>query len=266
MNKMIVAVFDGEPAAYEGLSALKDLHRDGDISLYSSAVIAKDSTGKVAMKQAADEGPVGTALGLLTGSLIGILAGPVGLALGASVGGLGGLIYDANKSGVDVSFVDEVTKMLTPGKVALLADIEESWTAPVDTRLHKLGGMVFRQLRGEVVADQLARESAAFEADLKALNDDLKQAAAENRAAIQKDIDRVKAQIKAVQDQARIRLDQAKADADARVKALQDQAKNAKGLAKTRIEKRIAAIRADFEARSKKLSQAWQLTKEALAA
>jgi uncharacterized membrane protein len=266
MNKMIVAVFDSQAAAFEGLSALKDLHRDGDVSLYSSAVIAKDNTGKVEMKQAADEGPVGTALGLLTGSLIGILAGPVGLALGASVGGLGGLIYDANKSGVDVTFVDDVTKMLTPGKVAVLADIEESWTAPVDTRLHKLGGMVFRQLRGEVVADQLARESAAFEADLKALNDDLKQAAAENRAAIQKDVDRVKAQIKAVQDQAKIRLDQAKADVDARVKALQDQAKNAKGLAKARIEKRIAATRADFEARSKKLNQAWQLTKEALAA
>lgn len=266
MNKMIVAVFDREAAAFEGLSALKDLHRDGDISLYSSAVIAKNDAGKVEIKQAADEGPVGTALGLLAGALIGILAGPVGLALGASVGGLSGLLYDANRSGVDLTFVDDVTKTLTPGKVAVLADIDESWTAPVDTRLHKLGGMVFRQLRGEVVADQLARESAAFEADLKALNDDLKQASAENRAAIQKDIDRVKAQIKAVQDQAKARLDQAKADTDARVKALQDQAKNATGLAKSRIEKRIAATKADFEARSKKLSQAWQLTKEALAA
>jgi hypothetical protein len=35
MNKMLVAVFDREDAAFEGLSALKDLHRDGDISLYS---------------------------------------------------------------------------------------------------------------------------------------------------------------------------------------------------------------------------------------
>lgn len=266
MNKMLVAVFDREASAFEGLSALKELHRNGDISLYSSAVIAKDTAGKIELKQAAEDGPVGTATGLLTGSVIGILGGPAGLVLGASLGALAGLVYDANKSGVDVTFIDDVSKALTNGKVAVLAEIDESWTAPVDTRLHKLGGMVFRRLRGEVVDDQLARESAALEADLKALGDDLKQAAAENRAAIQKDIERVKTQIKTVQDQAKARLDQAKAETDARIKALQEQAKTATGLAKARVEKRIAAAKADFDARSKKLGQAWALTKEALAA
>lgn len=266
MNKMLVAVFDREATAFEGLSALKELHRNGDISLYSSAVIAKDNAGKTEVRQAADTGPIGMSVGLLTGSLIGILGGPAGMAIGASLGGLAGLVFDASKSGVDVTFLDDVSKTLTAGKVAILAEIEESWTAPVDTRLHKLGGMVFRRLRGEVVGDQLARESAALEGDLKALNDEFKQAAAENRAAIQKDIERVKLQIKATQDQAKARLDQAKAETEARVKALQDQAMNVTGLAKARIEKRIADVKADLEVRSKKLSQAWALTKEALAA
>jgi len=265
MNKMLVGVFDSEAAAFEGLSALKDLHRGGDITLYSSAVIAKDKNGKVEVRQAADPGPVGTAVGLLTGTLIGILAGPAGLAVGASLGGLAGLVFDVNKSGVDVTFLDDVSKALTSGKFAVLAEIEENWT-PVDTRLHKLDGIVFRRLRGEVVADQLMRESAAFEADLKSLNDDLKQAAAENRAAIQKDIETVKKQIKVVQDQAKARLDQAKAETDAKVKALQDQAKTASSMAKARIDKRIAVAKADLEVRSKKLNQAWTLTKEALAA
>jgi uncharacterized membrane protein len=266
MNKMLVAVFDTEGAAFEGLSALKDLHRDGDITLYSSAVIAKDRNGKVELRQEADPGPVGTAVGLLTGSLLGILGGPAGLAVGASIGGLAGLVFDVNKTGVDVTFLDDVSKALTSGRFAVLAEIEESWMTPVDTRLHKLDGIVFRRLRGEVVADQLMRESAAFEADLKALNDDLKQAAAENRAAVQKDIEAVKKQIKVVQDQAKARLDQAKAETDAKMNALQDQAKAASGMAKARIEKRIAAAKADFETRSKKLNQAWTLTKEALAA
>lgn len=266
MNKMLVAVFDTETAAFEGLSALKDLHRGGDITLYSSAVIAKDKSGKVELRQEADPGPVGTAVGLLTGTLLGILGGPAGVAVGASIGGLAGLVFDVNKSGVDVTFLDDVSKALTSGKFAVLAEIEESWTTPVDTRLHKLDGIVFRRLRGEVVADQLMRESAAFEADLKALNEDLKQAAAENRAAIQKDIDTMNKQIKVVQDQAKARLDQTKAETDAKVKALQDQAKAASGMAKARIEKRITAAKADFETRSKKLSQAWTLTEEALAA
>jgi uncharacterized membrane protein len=241
-------------------------HRDGDITLYSSAVITKGKDGKFETKQAADSGPVGTAVGLLTGSLIGLFAGPAGIALGASFGALAGIAYDAGKSGVDFAFLDEVANSLSAGKVALLAEIDESWTTPVDTRLHKLDALVFRRLRGEVVADQLARESVALEAEMKVLDDELKHAAAENRAAVQKDIERVKAQIKATQNQAKARLDQAKAETDARIKALQEQAKTATGRAKARIEKRMAEAKADFDVRSRKLSQAWELTKEALAA
>jgi uncharacterized membrane protein len=266
MNKMLVAVFDTETAAFEGLSALRDLHRDGDVTLYASAVIAKDKTGKISIRQAADEGPVGTALGLLTGGLIGILGGPAGLAIGATVGGFTGFLFDLDKSGIGATFLDDVSNALTAGKAAVLAEVEESWTTPVDARLHERGGIVFRRLRSEVVEDQLVRESVAFDADLQALQDDLKQGIAEDRAAIQKDIEQVKKQIKATQDQAKARLDQAKAETDARIKALQEQAKTATGRAKARIEKRMADAKADFEARQKKLSQAWTLAKEALAA
>jgi len=45
----------------------------------------------------------------------------------------------------------------------VLAEVEESSPARVDARLRKLGGMVFRRLRTEVIEDQLVRESAAFE-------------------------------------------------------------------------------------------------------
>jgi uncharacterized membrane protein len=266
MNKMLVAVFDTETAAFEGLSALKDLHRDGDITLYASAVIVKDKTGKIATRQAAEEGPVGAALGLLTGGMIGILGGPAGLVVGAGIGGLTGLLFDLDNSGIGVTFVDDVSKALTPGKAAVLAEVEEIWTTPVDTRLHQRGGIVFRRLREEVIEDQLVRESAAFDAELKALEDELNQAVAEDRAAIQKNIEQVKKQIKASQDQANARLEQAKADMEARVKALQDQAKGVKDRGKARIEKRIADVKADFAVRSKKLNHAWTLTKEALAA
>ena len=266
MNKMLVAVFETEAAAFQGLSALKDLHRDGDITLYASAVIVKDRSGQISIKQAADDGPVGTAVGFLTGGLIGILGGPVGLAIGATVGGLTGFLFDLDTSGIGATLLDDVSKTLTSGKAAVVADVEESWTTPVDTRLREQGGIVFRRLRAEVIEDQLARESAAFDADIKALQDDLKQGVAENKAAIQKDIERVKKQMEATRDQAKSRLDQAKAETDARIKALQDQAKGASDRTKARIEKRIADVKADFDVRSKKLNQSWSLTKQALAA
>jgi uncharacterized membrane protein len=266
MDKMLVAVFDTETAAFKGLSALQDLHDKGDTTLYASAVVVKDKSGAISVKQAADDGPVGTALGFLTGGLVGVLGGPVGLAVGTSLGGLAGSLFDLERSGIGATFLDDVAGSLTPGKAAVLAEVDEIWTTPIDTRLRELDAVVFRRLRSEVIEDQLARESAAYEANLKALNDELKQANAENKAAIQKDIEQTKKQLKAIQDSAQQRLDHAKSEMEARLKALQEQAKNANERTKARIEKRRASLRADYDVRSGKLKQAWRLTKEALAA
>jgi uncharacterized membrane protein len=264
MNKMLVAVFDTEPAAYEGLQALKDLHQDGDITLYATAVLVKDPSGAVSVKQTADEGPLGTALGMLTGSLVGLLAGPVGVAIGLSAGGLTGLIVDLSESEVNIDFVDEVSNALIPGKAAVLAEVEETWQTPVDTRLGKLGGLVFRRLRSEVVEDQLVRESAAFEAELQQLEDELAQAAAEDKAELQKEIAAAKQKLEATRAQAEARQQQLKSEADAKIAAMREQMKQASERRKAQIEKRTAEVKADYEARSAKLEQASKLAKEAL--
>ena len=38
---MLVAVFDTETAAFEGLNTLRDLRKEGGISLYASSLIVK---------------------------------------------------------------------------------------------------------------------------------------------------------------------------------------------------------------------------------
>lgn len=266
MNKMLVAVFRTESGAYEGLGALKDLHRDGDISLYATAVIAKDSSGAVSVKQAVEEGPVGTALGMLTGSMVGLLAGPVGLAAGAWLGTMTGALFDLNKTGINIDFVDEVSKALSPGKAAVLADVEETWVTPVDTKIGRLGGLVFRRLRSEVIEDQLVRERAAFEAQLTQLQDELAQASADTKAALQKEIDAVRTKIEVTRSQAKARAQQLRSDMEAKVTALTDQMRQASARQKAQIERRIAEVKADYEARSAKLRQAHELAKEALRA
>jgi uncharacterized membrane protein len=264
MNKMLVAVFDSEVVAAEGLSVLRDLHKNGDLTVYATAVLVKDASGQVSVKQAADEGPIGIALGLLAGSMVGLLAGPVGLAVGASLGGLAGLIADLDMSGIDVQFVDDVARALSPGKAAVLADVEETWTVPVDARVGKLGGMVFRRLRYEVVEDQLAREAAAFEAEVKHLKEELAQAHAEDKAAIQAHLEDAKKKAQVLEDQAKARIDQATREADAKITALQAQLKQASDRQKAKIEKRIAEVKADLEARGAKLKEAGRIAKEAL--
>src|SRR5512141_3211823 len=104
MDKIVVVVFDSESKAYEGSQALQELQNEGSINLYAKAVIAKDANGKVAVKQQGDMGPVGTAVGLLTGSLIGLLGGPVGVAVGATAGTYGGLLYDSMDLGINMDF------------------------------------------------------------------------------------------------------------------------------------------------------------------
>ena len=97
------------------------------------------------------------------------------------MGGLTGLIVDLSQSGVNVDFVDEVSKALIPGKSAVVAEVQETWETPVDSPLGKLRALVFRRLRSEVVEDQLVREAAAFEAELTQLEAELAQATAEGR-------------------------------------------------------------------------------------
>lgn len=84
MSRFIVVVFPDEAKAYQGTRALKDLHSEGSLTVYGMAVISKDAGGKFAIKEAADEGPLGMAVGTVTGGLVGLLAGPVGLITGHS--------------------------------------------------------------------------------------------------------------------------------------------------------------------------------------
>lgn len=279
MNKMLVAVFNTEAAAFEGLQELKDLHKDGDITLYATAVLVKDLAGDVSVKQSADEGPLGTAVGMLTGSVTGLVAGevgaaagiaagavagPVGAAVGFSLGALAGLIVDLSRSGVNIDFVDEVSGTLIPGKTAVMAEVEESWETPVNTRLGNLGGLVFRRLRSEVVEDQLVREAAAFEAELQQLNAELAQASADGKAELQREIETVKHKLAATQAQAEARQQQLKSESEAKIAAMQAQMKEANDRRKTQIEHRIAQVKADVAARSAKLDQARKLIHEAL--
>lgn len=253
MNQMVVAVFANEGAALDGLRELRDLHGEGGVSLYASAVILKDKKSKVSVRQPAVQGPAGIVLGTIAGGLVGALGGPPAAPLGAY---LVGLLFDLGKFGVDLGFFHDVSKALTAGKAAVLAEVEESWTSLLDERLGKHGGTVHRRFRVDMADDQLIRKSAALKANLNALQHELGHAIAKDKAGIQKDIEQVKMQIRATQTQAKAKLEEAKAQMNARIKVLQGQAKKATGQTEARIDKRIAEVRADFEGRSNKLSQA----------
>jgi hypothetical protein len=194
-------------------------------------------------------GPLGTLVGIVGGSLVGLLGGPAGALLGGWVGGGAGLVYDLYKVGVDVDFMDQVGMSLTPGKVAVVADIDESWTAPVDARLEAMGATVFRRYPGEVADDQLAREAEAAETESRQLVAEFEQAKGEARAKAQATAAAQRAKVEALVGRIDSATKQAKSELEARLATLHAQIEGAREEQRNRIEARIGETKAAHKAR-----------------
>src|SRR5260370_33750533 len=145
MDRMIVVVFDNEVKAYEGKRTLLQLDNEGSISVYAYAVLVKHADGSATVKQGDDSGPLGTLVGTSLGSLIGLLGGPAGLAIGATAGFAAGGAADLNNARIGDDFIDDITKTLLPNRVAVVAEIDEDWTTPVDTAREAVGGRCDRR-------------------------------------------------------------------------------------------------------------------------
>jgi Predicted membrane protein len=256
MNKMLVVVFDSETKAYEGIDVLRDLDVNGDITLYANAVVSRDSTGQLHIGQEADEGPIGTATGLFTGSLIGLLGGPIGMAVGAGVGAITGVAFDISKDDVSSAFVDEVSSSLVRGKSAVLAEIDESWTVPLDTRMDALGGIVFRRLRYEVAEDQLVREAESLPIEYRDMLEELDQAKPAEKGRISKAISLAEEKASVLNEQIRRKEDEAKRELDAKVSRINDQKINAGDRRRVKLQKRIDELKKNYLLRMDKLKQA----------
>ncbi len=264
MDKILVVLFAGEREAYEGYSALKELDDEGTITLYGESVIAKSADGKAEVKKSAGMGPLGTVVGMVTGALVGMVAGPAGVAVGATAGMAGGSVYDLAEAGIGVDFLDGVAERLEPGMAAVVAEVQEEWVTPVDTRMEQVGGIVFRRVRGEIVDAQIERDLEAIAPELAAMEAEYEQENEEAKARLRAKIAAAKADLKATQERARARVDTTQREADAKTDSLKQQAAKANGEAKQRIEKRRAEVEAKRNELSEKLNRTWQRAKETL--
>jgi uncharacterized membrane protein len=174
MIEIVVVVFDDDRRASEGAAALKTLQVQGSLTLYDSAVIGRNADGSVTSKEPESQEPLAGVVGLVAGIFIGLLGGPAGLVAGAVTGTSAGLLYDAQRwlerrvlqvdatgileslpemarHGICRDFFDEVLQKFTPGKAAVIAEIDEPPVGAFDTRMQALGGAVFRRSRSEFV-------------------------------------------------------------------------------------------------------------------
>ena len=118
MSNLIVLTFNDTEQAGQAFKAIKKAQSGGHVKLDDAAVIVKQESGKVEIKNQLDTGVKwgafgGGVLGLLLASVFFPLAG---LAIGAISGALIGKSLDM---GVDQKFVKDVTETLKPGSSAL---------------------------------------------------------------------------------------------------------------------------------------------------
>ena len=161
MRNYIAIVFDTSAQAYDGLHALWQLDHAGDVTVHGTAVIHRDDVGLIQVDTKETHPALGTAIGVGIGALLGALAGPAGAAvgatggaaIGAATGGVVGLGVDANRSDSRNQALDESGFVLDRGKSAVIADVSEEWTSPIDTTMQKLGGKVYRRAKSTLEDD-----------------------------------------------------------------------------------------------------------------
>lgn len=159
--EMIVISFDDENRADEVLDTLKQMEDMAVVDLKSGAVVLRDASGKVTVKETSDfdakQGAIG---GALAGAVLGLLGGGLlrGAILGAAGGAVAGKVIDL---GLEDDFLEEIGNSLENSSSAVVALVDFD---QVDQAMEELdrfeGGKI---LHHTLDADVYEKLSAAVE-------------------------------------------------------------------------------------------------------
>jgi uncharacterized membrane protein len=224
MDRILAVVFNTESKARAAQKTLRELEDEGRIVVYADALVAKKADGSTTVTQTHDPGPLGMALGTTLGAFIGLLGGLPGLAIGSAAGVVIGSLTDLDKVRVAADFIDDVSKELQPNRFAVVAEIQEDWTTPVDTRMEALGGFVFRRALSDVQHTADSADIAALKADLAQFRAEHAAARAERKVKLDEKIDQLESKIQVRLEKAKERREAAEQQAKAKVELLKARA------------------------------------------
>lgn len=164
--QVVVAAFQEEGAAKEALSVLKQLKKQKLIGIQNAAVLRKDATGKIYIKETADMGGgKGSVIGGVAGAAIGLIAGPA-LVVPAAVGALvGGLTAKLRDTGFSNKRLETIAEGLQPETSAIIAVVEHKWVSQLEKEMAAMGAdLVTAQLQAEIATQLEAGHDVAYTA------------------------------------------------------------------------------------------------------
>lgn len=157
--ELIVAAFDGEEKAGAALKRLKELQRDGLVSIVNAGVMVKTKDGRARIHETEDvRAPAGAVFGAIVGAFVGLLGGPAGVIVGAAAGAAtGGLAAHEIDMGFDNHELKEIQASLPAGSSAIIALVSLDWVDKVVTALEDLEARLWRQTLQEEKLDALGK-------------------------------------------------------------------------------------------------------------
>jgi hypothetical protein len=211
---------------------------------------------------------------MLTGGLIGLIGGPVGAAVGLGTGTLIGAAFDLTKEGVDQDFVEDVGARLEPGKAAVIAEIDEQWQVPLDTRMEALGGKLVRRTQTQIEDAYLEREIETAQKELAVLESETMaevkgsetEKARKRAEKLQAKIDAARRKVLEKEEELARKRQSVKDEGDRKIAVLEAQKATATVESKAALDRRLADLRADYDRRAQRLQEALDRRRAAHAA
>jgi uncharacterized membrane protein len=125
MSKFVVAIFSDEAAADMAAHKLNKWGDEGKPLFESLAIVVRNAEGKLSVRDTV-KGASAAAAGALIGAVAGFPAGgPAAAVLAATAGALVGFSADLLNRGADIDFIKKIARELSPGKVAIVAEVPE---------------------------------------------------------------------------------------------------------------------------------------------
>jgi uncharacterized membrane protein len=154
-SNLVVITFDNETDAGSCLKSLRDMEKQGQMSIEDTAVLVKDQSGRLRVdNEVSGSVETGAVVGGTLGLMLSFLFPVAGIAIG--IGG-GALVGKVLQRGVDGQFVKDLGEELQPGTSALFIMGRGSNHEAVRGALEPFKGTLYQTNVSSELEDELRR-------------------------------------------------------------------------------------------------------------
>ncbi|QQT46646.1 Predicted membrane protein [Sphingobacterium multivorum] len=191
MEKLITILFNSEDTAFKASEAIHQLAADKDINITEFYVLSKNKSGDITIKNA-DKKEIGySPTNLFMGGFVETLGGPLyvlaGMTNGTFVGKLGSLLKNGKIKTSKI--LNKVSKIITAGKTAIVAQIYEYWEIPLNTALESFDIDIKRLNVNEEINKYIDDKRIELSTNIINLKNEIKEVAGEPNKKFKKKLE-----------------------------------------------------------------------------